>query len=671
MTTRKQLLIVDLGSQTTGLLAKAFALQAVESTIVRGDGDVEAGDAQATALIAAVDAAILASGAASLAGVVLSGSPASVSSVEGQGYLQVVRHVLRLRAGSPGGDDAASSMPQWPVLGVCFGFQALSVLHGGSVVKGPGEYGPALVKPVTAVEGDAQDDAFVVALHSALRGVTCSRGSDVLQELGEGVTRTPALVSKLRAASPAPPSHSSSPRRQTELHVWSSHGDDVAATGVLHPVARGRGTAFAAAANARLRLMAVQWHPEHSQTCDAAGVEVLYTFATACGLRPRHVTHEERSRLLLARVVSTLRGDIQALDSAAQAAGKPPPAFMVALSGGVDSAVAAGLLAKALREEKASGDDGDGSTHAGASGSPGAGAGAGAGTRAGASAGTGAGANDGSSDAPSSAARGVARLHLCYVDTGLMRDEDSAHVAKLATALGLSVATIDAKDLFFAALRGVMDDNEVRMAVGGSFAKVLAAERERHGADTKMVQGTLASDVVESTRIKAHHNVGGLPKAMAVHVFEPLRSLFKSDVRRLAAALGLGSEFVTRRPFPGPGLALRVVGAEVNPANVAMARAANAIWRDVLQRHGVPHAQSLAAVCPTITFVGVRGDERTCGCLCLLRAVLTRDFMTAWPADIPQDVLLEAQAEIVQRVPSIGRVCYDVTSKPPACVEFR
>ena len=102
-----------------------------------------------------------------------------------------------------------------------------------------------------------------------------------------------------------------------------------------------------------------------------------------------------------------------------------------------------------------------------------------------------------------------------------------------------------------------------------------------------------------------------------------------------------------------------------------MARAANAIWRDVLQRHNVPHAQSVAAVCPSVSFVGVRGDERTRGCLCMLRAVVTRDFMTAWPADIPYDVLIEAQSAICKGVPAVGRVVYDVTSKPPACVEFR
>ena len=503
---------------------------------------------------------------------------------------------------------------------------------------------PALAEAAAA-------DAWATRLHACLLG-SCRTAAGAMghpEEMGEGAGRdstngagSSSFIGAERrlvaadggagagagaGAAAEPANGTTKAAKPPRLHVWTSHGDDVVDAGALHVVASGKGAAAAAAASESLGVMAVQWHPEHGQTCDEAGVDVLFTFASLCGVRPRYVTNEERGAALLQLVTTQVVEDVARVDAAAAARGQAPPKFLVALSGGVDSAVAAGLVAHALR----------------------------------------AGAGD-DADALSAA---VSRLSLCYVDSGLMRDEDAEHVARLGEALRMPVVTVDAQDEFFSGLAGVMDDKEVRLAVGASFGKVLARQRLAVGDTTLVVQGTLASDVVESTRIKAHHNVGVLPAALANHVFEPLRTLFKSDVRRLAAGLGLGSQFVKRRPFPGPGLALRVVGAEVNRENVALARVANAIWRATLTQHNIPHAQSIAAVCPPITFVGVRGDERTQGCLCMLRAVVTRDFMTAWPADIPLPVLVEAQSAIVAACPAIGRVMYDVTPKPPACVEFR
>ena len=625
-----RILVVDLGSQTTGLIGKALALIAVDATICAAPHGTAAGTDTAACVRAAFDAEFTPK--SDVRGIVLSGSPASVNDDEGKAYTTVVEHVLACRRRHA---DATGTVV--PVLAVCFGFQCLSVLCGGSVAKGPGEYGSALVQPLSPLPAASVDDSWAAALHACMCGLSKDRlVSSKLQELGEGSHRSVSAGGASAGAGGAGAGGgaavanggSASPSGAVQrLHVWSSHGDDVVACGSLHAVAMGKGPAIAAAASAELRVLALQYHPEHAQTCDDAGSDVLFLFARYCGVAPRYLSHEERSERLLTTTTRDVVRDVAALDAAAAARGESPPHFIVALSGGVDSAVAAGLVAHSLRElavAQATSED-----------------------------------------------TAVHRLHLCYVNTGLMRDEDAAHVAALSKALALPVETRDAQEEFFAELAGVLDDQEVRQCVGRSFGRLLARERRAYGEPTLLVQGTLASDVVESTRIKAHHNVGALPADLKAHVFEPLRSLFKSDVRRLAASLGLGDAFVKRRPFPGPGLALRVVAAEVNRENVAMARAANAIWRDVLQRHNVPHAQSVAAVCPSVSFVGVRGDERTRGCLCMLRAVVTRDFMTAWPADIPYDVLIEAQSAICKGVPAVGRVVYDVTSKPPACVEFR
>lgn len=622
------LLIVDLGSQTTGLIGKVFALLDVPTrTIKAPDGSARGADT-GKAICAAFDAAFNDS-TNSVAGIVLSGSPASVrGEPEGDAYKAVIQHVLAARTAAAAAADADTDAAPLPVLAVCFGFQALAVLHGGRVEAGPGEYGAAIVEPIRKLPAATSADAWAMALHKCLTSNSVA-GKGAASPSSKAATTTTATTANgagggagaTATTTTATTATAASPRTVStrKLHVWSSHGDDVADCGSLHAVAMGAKGAIAAAASHPLRLMAVQWHPEHMQTSDEAGVDVLYTFALACGLKARYLTHSERGAVLLAEVTAQVQTDIAKLDAAAAAKGEKPPAFLVALSGGVDSAVAAGLVAHALRAGK----------------------------------------------------HGVGRLHLCFVDTGLMRDEDAAHVAALAQALKLPLTMLDERAHFFGQLAGVLDDQAVRQAVGKSFGTVLQRQRRALGESTLLVQGTLASDVVESSRIKAHHNVGALPADLVAHVFEPLRLLFKSDVRQLAAGIGLGPDFVTRRPFPGPGLALRVVGAEVNEANVAIARGANAVWREVLQRHSVQFAQSLACVCPTITFVGVRGDERTRGCLCILRAVVTRDFMTAWPAEVPHHVLHEAQAAIMEAVPAIGRVSYDVTSKPPACVEFR
>ncbi|MCE2525079.1 MAG: glutamine-hydrolyzing GMP synthase [Acidimicrobiia bacterium] len=265
------------------------------------------------------------------------------------------------------------------------------------------------------------------------------------------------------------------------------------------------------------------------------------------------------------------------------------------------------------------------------------------------------------------------RLTCVFVDTGLMRAGETDQVREVFGGDGF--VFVDAADRFLAALAGVADPEAKRRTIGELFVRVFEAEARELGDVDFLVQGTLYPDVIESggdvaARIKSHHNVGGLPDDMQLELVEPLRDLFKDEVRLVGERLGLPSEVIWRHPFPGPGLAVRIVG-EVTPARVETVRAADAIVRAEIRRGGLDReVWQVLAVLLDVRSVGVMGDERTYGHPIVIRAVTSADAMTADFARLPYDVLEAMAGRIVAEVPGVNRVVYDVTSKPPGTIEW-
>lgn len=268
------------------------------------------------------------------------------------------------------------------------------------------------------------------------------------------------------------------------------------------------------------------------------------------------------------------------------------------------------------------------------------------------------------------------QLTCVYVDTGLMRKNESDQVVEtFQRSQGIELIHVHAADDFFSKLEGLVEPELKRKAIGETFIRVF--ERAKGGIEDAdfLVQGTLYSDVVESggkhaSTIKSHHNVGGLPEDMEFELVEPLRSLFKDEVRKVGLELGLPDEIVWRQPFPGPGLGVRIIG-EVTPDKVAVLQEADHIVREVLRDAGLEREifQSFA-VLPDIRSVGVMGDERTYGYPIIVRAVTSEDVMTADWARIPYDVLETISSRVINEVDGVNRVAYDITSKPPGTIEW-
>jgi GMP synthase (glutamine-hydrolysing) len=268
------------------------------------------------------------------------------------------------------------------------------------------------------------------------------------------------------------------------------------------------------------------------------------------------------------------------------------------------------------------------------------------------------------------------KLTCVYVDTGLMRKGESAQVvATFHRHMGIELIHVDAADRFFDRLEGVVDPEEKRKAIGELFIRVF---EEHTGGLTDarfLVQGTLYPDVIESgtahaATIKSHHNVGGLPEDMYLELIEPLRNLFKDEVRRVGSELALPDEIVWRQPFPGPGLGVRIIG-EVTRAKVALLQEADAIVREEIRSAGLEREIWQAfAVLPDIRSVGVMGDERTYAHPVIIRAVTSDDAMTADWARLPYDLLERMANRIINEVRGVNRVAYDVTSKPPGTIEW-
>lgn len=264
------------------------------------------------------------------------------------------------------------------------------------------------------------------------------------------------------------------------------------------------------------------------------------------------------------------------------------------------------------------------------------------------------------------AARAIGdRLIPIYVDTGLMRKGETERIAAMFPDLDLRI--VRAGDEFLSALAGVTDPEAKRKVIGERFIRVFEREARKTGA-TLLLQGTIYPDRIESEGgIKSHHNVGGMPLAMEFEkVIEPLRDLYKDEVREVAGALGLPPEIQHRMPFPGPGLAVRVIG-EATREKIAVAREANAIVEEELVDAYAPW-QCLAAVIGLGT--GVKGDNRVHGWIVAVRAVASRDGMTADPLRIPYEAMEHLSSRITSEIPSVSRVVYDVTPKPPATIEY-
>ena len=268
------------------------------------------------------------------------------------------------------------------------------------------------------------------------------------------------------------------------------------------------------------------------------------------------------------------------------------------------------------------------------------------------------------------------QLTCVFVDTGLMRKNEGEQVVEtFQKTQGIELIHVKAGEEFFASLEGITDPETKRKSIGELFIRIF--ERASGGIEDArfLVQGTLYPDVIESgskhaATIKSHHNVGGLPEDMDFDLVEPLRALFKDEVRSVGTELGLPEEIVWRQPFPGPGLGVRIIG-EVTPDKVAILQEADFIVRDELKKAGLEREIWQAfAVLPDIRSVGVMGDERTYGYPCVIRAVTSEDAMTADWARIPYDVLETMSSRIINEVEGINRVAYDITSKPPGTIEW-
>jgi GMP synthase (glutamine-hydrolysing) len=269
-------------------------------------------------------------------------------------------------------------------------------------------------------------------------------------------------------------------------------------------------------------------------------------------------------------------------------------------------------------------------------------------------------------------------LHCVFVDTGLMRKDEASKVKAMFAGLGISLVVVDAKQRFLDALKGVEDPEKKRKIIGELFIRVFEDEARKTGAE-HLVQGTIAPDVIESgsglrDNIKSHHNVGGLPEKHGFKLVEPLRDLYKDEVRKVGEALGLPHSMVWRQPFPGPGLAIRIIG-EVTPERLDVIREACAIVEEELEAasgNGMERPWQYFAVLVPARSVGVLGDKRAHGYTIAVRAVQSVDAMTADYSKIPHEVLEKVSLRLTRQLKDqVNRVVYDVTSKPPGTVEWQ
>ncbi len=465
-----------------------------------------------------------------------------------------------------------------PVMGICYGMQLMARQLGGHVALAHGrrEYGPATVELLPRTAND-----------------------EVNYRIFEGIGVSPAQTEHLDQ-----PASMTTPR----LPVWMSHGDSVDTLPAgFQVLASTESNPVAAIANAQ-GMVGLQFHPEVTHT--PQGKDIIRNFLfRICGCAPSWTT-----RSVIDEAVEQIR----------QLVGNER--VICGLSGGVDSAVAALLIHRAIGDQ----------------------------------------------------------LTCVFVDTGCMREGEREQVVEtFSNHMHIPLVVADASQKFLARLADVIDPELKRRIIGEEFIRVFEQEakklEEQVGQIAFLAQGTLYPDVIESTshdtaktatRIKTHHNVGGLPEKMDFKLVEPLRMLFKDEVREIGSALELPEEWVWRHPFPGPGLAIRIIGA-VDEQRLAILRAADTIVIDEIRRAGIYRelGQAFAVLTP-IQSVGVMGDGRTYANVVAVRVVTTGDFMTADWARLPYDLLGRIANRIVNEVAGVNRVVYDITSKPPATIEW-
>ena len=434
-----------------------------------------------------------------------------------------------------------------PVLGICYGMQLMAETLGGRVAPAPQrEFGHATISIAT--------------------------GGGVLAGL------------------------------PSQIRVWASHGDFVAAPPAGFEVAATSANApVAAMAHPDRQLYALLFHPEVAHT--EHGLDILRNFAYGvCGC-----TGDWTMASFVEEATQRIRAQV--------GGGR----VVCALSGGVDSTVAALIIHRAIGD----------------------------------------------------------KLTCIFVDNGVLRLDEAQQILRRFKRLKLPLVFADASALFLDRLTGVVDPEKKRKIIGATFIDVFEVEAAKLGEVNFLAQGTLYRDVIESVAIvgqsaliKSHHNVGGLPERMRMQLVEPLRELFKDEVREVGRKLELEDEFVVRQPFPGPGLAVRILG-EVTPDRLSLLRRADAIVADEVKRDGwyARLWQSFAVLLP-VQSVGVMGDERTYEYTVAIRAVESRDGMTADWARLPHELLGRISSRIVNEVRGINRVVYDISSKPPSTIEW-
>lgn len=516
-----KILIIDFGSQYAQLIARRVRELGVYCELMHPDAPPEKIEALAPQ------------------GVILSGGPETVIT------------------------DATPRIPAvifelgCPILGICYGMQAMALQLGGQVVAS------------SAREfGYAQCD----------------------------IDQTNALFADIE-------DHVSS-GGQAQLDVWMSHGDKVSElpTG-FSAIAQSVNAPIAAMADEKRRYYALQFHPEVTHT--KQGKRLLSRFVKDICRCEAVWTTANIIEESLSHIQKTV-GDEQVL---------------VALSGGVDSSVVAALMHKAIGD----------------------------------------------------------RLICVFVDTGLLRKNEGDEVMRIfADHLGVRVIRVNAQDIFLSRLQGVEEPEEKRKIIGNTFIDIFDEEAKKLKGIQFLGQGTIYPDVIESAMagsgtshlIKSHHNVGGLPEDMQFELIEPLRELFKDEVRQLGVELGLPSGLLYRHPFPGPGLGVRILG-EVKTEYADILREADAIFISMLREHGLYDEVSQAfAVFLPVKSVGVKGDARCYEYVIALRAVTTTDFMTAGWAELPYDFLAKVSNRILNEVAHVSRVVYDISGKPPATIEW-